>query len=110
MRKFYILLVIVSVFIFHNWSQNPIDDTMNFILGGTIPGTKTAIGFWPMLGLISFLLWLLVRFVKHLKLQMLEQTAKQITIEKARDEFSDTYGTKDPALQKAILGQTELTT
>ncbi len=109
MRKLYILIILGLLIAYVTWSKNPIDDLMNFILGGTIPGTKTALGFWPMIGMIIVQLGLLVRFVGHLKLQMLEHTAKQITSEKARDDFAESYGTKDPALQKAILGQSELT-
>jgi hypothetical protein len=108
-RKFYMLIIASLVITFVLWSKNPIDDTMNFILGGTIPGTKTALGFWPMIGMITILIRLLVRFIGNLKLQMLEHTAKQIMTEKARDEFTENYSTKDPALQQAILGQSELT-
>ncbi len=110
MRKLYILIFLGLLVAYVSWSKNPIDDTMNFILGGTIPGTKTALGFWPMIGIITVFLGLLIRFIGHLKLQMLEHTAKQITTEKARDEFAQSYSTKDPELQKAILGQSELTT
>lgn len=108
MQKLYTALILGLFIGFILWSNNPIDDTMNFVVGGTIPGTKSSLGFWPMIGIITGLLWLLMRFTRHLKLQMLEHTAKQITAEKARDEFAENYGTKDPALQKAILGQSEL--
>ncbi len=109
-RIVYTLVVVSGVTGFILWSQDPLNDTVNFIIGGTIPGTKNALGFWPMLGMIFVLLWLLARFIRNLKLQMLEHTAHQIVAEKARDEFAESYSTKDTALQKAILGQHELTT
>jgi len=108
-RKLYFLIILGLLVTYVTWSKNPIDDTMNFILGGTIPGTKTALGFWPMIGMIIAMFGLLIRFVGHLKLQMLEHTAKQIKTEKALDKFTQSYDTKDPDLQKAVLGQHEFT-
>ena len=105
MKKLRTIIVMSFILSYILLSNNPIDDTMNFIIGGSIPGTKFAIGFWPSVGIILIIAWLIKKYIQSLKLQMLEHTAKQIKSENSLKEFSDTYGDTDQSLQKAILGQ-----
>lgn len=105
MNKLRASLIIGTFIGYIKISSNPIDDAMNFIIGGSIPGTKIAIGFWPSTILILLTIWLIKRYVSSIRLQMLEQTAKDIKSENKRKEFSENYGVTDKKLQKAILGQ-----
>lgn len=105
MNKLRASLIVGSILSYIKIANNPIDDAMNFIIGGSIPGTKLAIGFWPSIGLILLTVWLIKKYVSSIKLQMLEHTAKDIKAENKRKEFSENYGDSDKKLQKAILGQ-----
>lgn len=90
MKKITWAIICAAIVWFIIWSKNPLDETMNFIIGGTIPGTKNSIGFWPMLGVVGLILIGVRKFFQNLKFQMLEHTAKQITKEKAIEEFEQT--------------------
>lgn len=105
MKYVRILLVIAPVAGFMMWSNDPADDIIHFIIGGTIPGTKQALGFWPILLCIFTLVCLYIRFARNLRLQMLEHTAKQITAEKQRSEFQDSFEGANSMYRDKMFGQ-----
>lgn len=109
-KKIVWALVLVAIIGLMVWSNDPIDDTMNFIIGGSIPGTKLALGFWPTIGVIGTVLLLIHRGLRHTRLQMLENTAKQIKSENAKNEFrNQNSGEFDPKQRSVIAARkTEL--
>lgn len=87
MKKLVWALVVVAIVSFIVWSKSPLDDTMNFIIGGSIPGTKTSLGFWPMMLVAGSILLLIRRGIKNAQFRMLESTAKSVKAEKIQAEF-----------------------
>jgi hypothetical protein len=103
-----ILAVLVSLIIgFMLLSNDPLNDIVNFLIAGSIPGTNLALGFWPTIGIAALLLFGVKKYFNHLNDELLQQTAKQITEETAKSEFKETYGTKDSASKKAIFAHAE---
>lgn len=104
-------LVLVAIIGLAFWSNDPINDTVNFIIGGSIPGTKLALGFWPMIGVIAGILLLIRRGLRHTHLQMLENTAKQIRAEEAKTEFKNQNSSEFDPEQRSVIAarKTELT-
>lgn len=82
-------LVLVAIVSFVVWSSNPLDDTMNFIIGGSIPGTKASLGFWPMMGIIGLILFIIRRGIKNALASIIEETTKNNQSERAQAEFKD---------------------
>lgn len=82
-----ILVVVVSFMV---WSKDPLNETVNFIIAGNVPGTSISIGFWSTLLLAAIMLWLVTLGFKKAKLQMLEHTAKEIKKAEAEKEFQET--------------------
>lgn len=66
------------------WSKDPLNDTVNFIIAGSIPGTKLSIGLWSTLILAAILLWLVRLGFKAARLQMMEETTPQIKIKSTK--------------------------
>lgn len=82
-------LVLVAIVSFVVWSSNPLDDTMNFIVGGSIPGTKASLGFWPMMGVIGLVVLGIRRGIKNAQLRIIEESTKHNKNERAHAEFKD---------------------
>ncbi len=68
---------------------SPLNSAVAFVVGGIIPGTTIMLGFWPMIIIGIILIYLLIKFVAHIKLKFLENTAKTITAERLVSEFKD---------------------
>jgi hypothetical protein len=68
---------------------SPLNSAVAFVVGGIIPGTNIMLGIWPMILLGLILSYLLIKFVSHIKLKFLENTAKTITAERLVSEFKD---------------------
>lgn len=87
------LLLLVSVLAIVAYSQlltSPLNSAVAFVVAGVIPGTNIMLGIWPMLGLAILLIFAVLRYVSHIKLKLLENTAKTITSEKLANEFKET--------------------
>ncbi len=95
MKKVVWALVMASVISFLIWSKNPLDEVANFIIGGEVPGTKLVLSFWPSIGLATITLWLVKRWVKSLRVQMLSHTAQEINSEKAQAEFKEAHDSNE---------------
>ena len=89
MRKLLWVVVVLAVISFVVWSKNPLDETVNFIIGGSVPGTKIVLGFWPTVGLIIAILWLIHRGIKNARLKMMEDVTKKDKAAKAKAEFKE---------------------
>jgi|GEM_PF-3996939 len=98
--------IVLAIIGFIMWSKHPLNDTMNFIIGGSIPGTKYAIGFWSFLPVIGLTLYFVHRGIKNLRLQMLENTAKQIKAEQVKSDFeSSSNASFDPSQRSVIAAR-----
>lgn len=84
-------------------SNDPLNDTVNFIIAGSIPGTNLSIGFWSTLLLAAILLWCVHLGFKKAKLQMLEHTATQIKAEQAKAEFEDSNKTQFNRKNRSVI-------
>ncbi len=83
--------ILVAIVSFIVWSKDPLNEAVNFIIAGSVPGTNISIGLWSTLLLAVFLLWVVSRGFKRTKLQMLEHTAHEIKKTQAETEFKETY-------------------
>ena len=88
-------------------SNDPLNDTVNFLIAGSIPGTNIALGFWPTIGLVAIMIFGIKIYLNHLNDEYIEHTAKLITEEKRQEDFKNTYGSHDPKLRNSILGSAE---
>lgn len=103
MKKVRTILLGMVIVGFIVWSNDPIDDTANFIIGGLVPGTDIALGFWHTVGMIVLCAWAVKRAVTTLRLQLLEHTAKQITAEKMKDEFAAQHNVTFNPKQRSVI-------
>lgn len=103
MRKLLWAIVLSAVVGFIVWSKNPLDDTVNFIIGGSIPGSEISIGFWSMVGIILLIILIILKAIANLKLQMLEATSKQIKSEEAKKEFEDSNNFEFDRSQRSVI-------
>lgn len=92
-KRFFVkkLLVVILLFIASMlyWLKvpEPLNAFVSFIIGGDVPGTSIVLGFWPTVGFGVFCLYLLKRFVTHIRLQSLEYTSNQIRSEQEKRDF-----------------------
>lgn len=111
MKKVRTILFAMAIMGFVVWSHDPIDDTANFIVGGSVPGTKIVLGFWPTIGFIGILFWILKRAITSIRLQLLEHTAKQISAEKMNQDFKEkNTAVLEPSQRAVIAAPTRPTT
>ncbi len=96
-------VIVVAVIGFIVWSKNPLDDTVNFIIGGSVPNSDLSIGFWSMAGIILLILLVILKAISNLKLQMLAATAKQIKSEEAKKEFEDSNNFEFDRSQRSVI-------
>jgi hypothetical protein len=89
MKKMVWLSVILGIIGFATLSNDPLNDTANFIIAGSVPGTDISIGLWSTLLLAFMLLWVVNLGFKKARLQMLEHTATQIKNEEEKIQFKE---------------------
>lgn len=110
MKKVVWFLAITLVVGFIILSNNPVDEIMNFIIGGSIPGTKIVLGFWPSLGLIALLLWLVRRAASRMRLQMMKRTTEEIKIENAKIDFQNTNNPEQKHKNRSVIAARSIKT
>ena len=103
MKKLLWSLVLIVIVSFAVWSKDPIYDTVNFIIGGTIPGTKLSIGFWSMLGIAGAILLVIRSGLQSLKLQMLAHTATEIKAGEAKKEFETSHNFEFDRSKRSVI-------
>lgn len=87
MRKVFWAVLLIAIVSFTIWSKDPLNDVVNFIIGGIIPKTNVSIGFWGTIAIATGVLYAVRRAIKNTRLQMLENTAKQIKAEELSSDF-----------------------
>ena len=110
MKKFLLITIVTITTGFIILSNDPLNDIINFVIGGTIPGTKIALGFWPTIGILLILCIVLLKSISAVRLQILEHTANEIKSNNTQSKYnktSDDYD-QDIKLRNAILGRYEL--
>lgn len=103
MKKLLWASIVVAIVSFVVWSSDPLNDSVNFIIAGSIPGTDLSIGLWSTLLLAVFLLWLVHLGFKKARLQMLEHTAKQIKSEEAKAEFKEAHDGEFDRSKRSVI-------
>lgn len=111
MRRLVWGAVLVAILSFMVWSKNPIDDTMNFIIGGSIPHSTASLGFWPMMTLAAGILLLIRRSLKNTRMKMIEASTQHNKVEQAAVEFKEQNSgeTFDKSLRSVIAARSEST-
>lgn len=100
-------IVLLGVVGYGLWLNDPLIDSFDFIIGGIVPGTNTVLGFWPFIGLLLIVLWLLWRGLERTRLQMLENTARQIKAEKAQRAFHEQHSSQsEKPRNRAVIAST----
>lgn len=87
-KQWYWAVLLIALCAFCTLSNDPLNDFVNFLIGGSIPGTHFSIGFWSTIAFAGALLFGLLKIFRGLKLQMLEHTANQIKAEQAKQDFA----------------------
>lgn len=103
MKKVRTIFFIMAIVGYVVWSHDPIDDTMNFIIGGIVPGTDIVLGFWHTVLMICLFGWAIKRTITAIRLQLLEHTAQQITKEKMKEEFSAQHAVTFDKNQRSVI-------
>lgn len=103
MRKVMWTIVVIAVVSFIILSNNPIDETVNFIIGGEIPHTNMVLGFWPSIGFVGIVLWLIRRGLSNLHLEMISHTAKEITAETEKREFKESHASDETQKNRSVI-------
>lgn len=82
MKKFVLVGGIVAISVLGiALVDDPLNALVSFVIAGVIPGTNVMLGLWPTIGLGILLSWSLLGWLKHIRLQALEHTARQIRLE-----------------------------
>lgn len=82
--------------------DDPLLTFFNFAIGGIVPGLNISLGYLPSIGLLTVLLWLVSRWVRNIRQQMME---KQAEINKAlneQKEFKETHASEEPKNSSVI--------
>lgn len=80
-------LVLGAIGLYVTTVNDPLNSLVSFIIAGVVPGTNIMLGMWPTIGVGLLALWLLVKVVRYVRLQMLEITAKEIKAEEEKQVF-----------------------
>ncbi len=67
--------------------DDPLRTLTEFIIAGVVPGLNISLGLFPSLGVTLFVFWLLRRWLRSIRLEMLAHTASQIGKEKVKSDF-----------------------
>jgi hypothetical protein len=87
--------------------NDPLNAFASFIIAGAVPGTNIMLGMWPTIGIGLVAFWFLLRWIKQLRLQALEHTARQITAERQTAQQNEGGGlVLDPNRQSVIAAPT----
>lgn len=107
MRKLFVGSVVVIVC---GYALSRVNDPLNtfasFLIAGVVPGTNIMLGLWPTIGVGVMASWLLLRWIKRIRLQALEHTARQITAEKEVTQQVEEKLVLDPSRRSVIAAPT----
>jgi hypothetical protein len=94
MKKLLWALVILAIGSFIVWSSDPLNQAANFLIGGSVPGTKIVLGFWPTLGVAATIVLLIKRSLKNARLKMMEEVTRQTKEAKVKAEFKEQHSSE----------------
>lgn len=103
MKKLLWAGILASIVGFIVWSNDPLNDTVNFIIAGSIPRTDISIGFWSTILLALLLLWGVFKALKSLRMTMFEQYADQSTSSAAKKAFEDANKIEFDKSQRSVI-------
>lgn len=95
--------ILVAVISFMAWSKDPLNDTVNFIIAGNIPGTSISFGFWSTLFLAFGLLWIVLRSFKNQRQKMIEHHTAQNKTEQMKKEFEDSNKIEFDKTKRSVI-------
>lgn len=70
-------------------SSDPLNEVVNFIIAGSIPGTTVSIGFWSTMLLVGIFMIVIYRAVKNAQHKMIVSEVQKAKTSKAEDESSE---------------------
>lgn len=94
------LLAIISFVV---WSKDPLNDIVNFIIAGSIPGTNLAIGLWSSLLIALVILLVIWRGIRRTRFQLLASTAEQIKAETIQTEFAEKNSSQFDKKHRSVI-------
>lgn len=100
--RLFVISFVVVVTLYTRVIPDPLNATAAFIIAGIIPGTHIMLGVWPMVLFTLFIIYLIGKFVVHIKLKFLENTAQTITQERIKKEFEDSHKTESAKDNRVI--------
>lgn len=89
MKKIILGVIGIAITTFVMLSNDPLNDTVNFIIAGSIPGTKFSIGFWSTMLLAAVFLLIIRRAVKNARHKMQVFEVKKSKVEKSAQETNE---------------------
>lgn len=93
-------LILVAAVSYVVLSNDPLNDTVNFIIAGSIPGTKISIGFWSTMLVAGALLFIIRRAVKNAQHTMI---ASEIEKKKRTKEMKEATELEFDHSKRAII-------
>lgn len=101
-RRLLLFGFLVVVILYTSLIPDPLNATAAFLIAGVVPGTNLMLGVWPMILLSMLLIRLIVKYLAHIKLKFLENTAHTITQEKIKKEFEASHKTESKKDHRVI--------
>ena len=85
---------VVLITLYTRLIPDPLNATATFLIAGIIPSTHIMLGVWPMVLFTLLMIYLIVKYIAHIRLKFLENTATTITKERIKKEFEASHKTE----------------
>ena len=82
--------------------KDPLQILFDFLVGGIVPGLNISLGFLPSLGFIFTLIWVINKWVKELRHNMIVKQTSLNKVEAKRREFSENHS-NETAKNKSVI-------
>ena len=83
--------------------ENPLQMFFNFVIAGIVPGLNISLGFMPSIGVILALLWLMKRWIRDIRYQMIRRTALEMNAERVKNELQNAQQKESKERRQSVI-------
>lgn len=96
MKKPFWIGFIVAIVSFISLSNDPLNDAVNFIIAGSIPGTNISFGFWSTM-LLAFILFLIIRrAASNTRHKVMMHHVEKVKAKNTQSKFEELHTSDSP--------------
>lgn len=83
--------------------ENPLQMFFNFVIAGIVPGLNISLSFVPSICIILALLWLMKRWIRDIRYQMMRRTALEMNAEKVKNELQNAQQKESKERRQSVI-------